>query len=647
MKPTTASAESYLRDRPALTTRRRRLIWLLAPVLLAALCGVWASTDQFDRLECLSTDSRFRHRGPLTPDPRIVVVEIDAASRYALTQDDSVFNLRAHLDDAIDRLADAGALAVGVDVWLNGHGQPEIDARLADVIANATVVLAVVHAGGRKMRPADVFLAAQPEEGSITVQPDPDGVLRRIPKLPNLNWLADDLTTAHTIPFFPFVLAYMVLDEQAVQAGGNIPPTDLTHPDHAVVVGRTVRYGELVNFAAGPTGQFRTFNFADIVEGKADLGPVDGAVVLIGEARKLTDQFTMPLSQERVPGVYYHANVVDQILQDRPLTEWPGSRRGTAWLVAAVAMLAGWYFWNLREWWRRPGERMLLGLYLALGAALFAGGWWTVCHRAFEHRVVLPMVAPLAAIAVVGLSGLAGQLGVTLVGARRLAQRNRQIESLFGRSVSSQVLAAIKSDPDRIARTEVHQVSVLFCDIRGFTAVSTELTPEQVAGMLNEYFEAITSAVFANDGFVDKFVGDELMAVFGVPLDQPDHAVRAARSALGIKEHLAELNRLRAARGAQPLQCGIGIHCGPAAAGHIGTAARANYTVVGDTVNLAARIEELTTGGEILISEQVRSRLGDAFPCHPWRSVELRGSDQTHALHQLLVPELAPAKERG
>ena len=245
------------------------------------------------------------------------------------------------------------------------------------------------------------------------------------------------------------------------------------------------------------------------------------------------------------------------------------------------------------------------------------------------------MVAPWVGVGAVMLSGLAAQAAVSVINARRLAQRSRHIEALFGRSVSPQILEAIKADPQRIARIEEREVSVLFCDIRGFTATSAKLTPQQVAQMLIEYFEAITSAVFEQDGFVDKFVGDELMAVFGVPLSQPDHAVRAARTALGIKRGLAQLNQRRTARGEKPLECGVGIHCGPVAAGHIGTALRASYTVVGDTVNLAARIEGLTTKGEVLISELVQQKLAGALPTQLWKTVELRGSDRQHTLFEL------------
>jgi adenylate cyclase len=221
--------------------------------------------------------------------------------------------------------------------------------------------------------------------------------------------------------------------------------------------------------------------------------------------------------------------------------------------------------------------------------------------------------------------------------AKRLDQRARRIESLFGQSVSTDVLEALKKHPDRIARTELREVSVLFCDLRDFTAMTSTMSPVDVAEMLNEYFNHITPAVFEHDGFIDKFVGDEVMAVFSVPFDQGDHVERAVRTAIDIKQRLATLNRLRQARDQPMLNCGLGIHCGPAAAGHIGSQRRSNYTVVGTTVNLAARIEHFTSSGEILVSEAVRAVLPARIAVRPWKRVEIRGAEGDHMLFEVLT----------
>ncbi len=626
--------DHYLEERPALRKPWRMGIWLCMPALIAIAFGFLASSGVLDWLEFKSIDIRFQRRGVLVTDPRIVVVEIDEVSRRELTSNQRRFDLRAQLDDAIIALADAGAVVIGIDAWLYGRGDDTTDSELADAIREANVVLARTYSAGLNIKPADIFIEAEALQGVVNVRPDADGVLRRIPTHPNLGMA--DIPGAEQIPHFAFVLAWMLLAEEEYAAGREPEPADFSQADRVALMGRTVEYGRLLNFAAGPGEGFHTTTLADLIKGRFDSAPIDGAAVLIGEARSIQDQLRMPLSDRLWPGVYYHANVLDQILQDRPLRDWPHRLNAVALLAAVVSAIAGWYFWFLQPWWERRAGWLGMVAYFALGAAVFVGGWWYACERAFQSGIVLPMAAPMLGIAAAMLSGLAVQALITIISARRIAQRSRQIESLFGRSVSHQVLEAIKQDPQHIARTELHEVTVLFCDIRGFTSVSTKLSPDQVAQMLNEYFDAITQAVFANDGFIDKFVGDELMAVFGVPLPQPDHVLRATRSALAIKQELADLNKRRIGRGETPLDCGVGVHCGEVAAGHIGTAERANYTVVGDTVNMAARIEGLTKDGEILISQEVYEKLEGAIPARSWQTVTLRGSDREHRLYEVV-----------
>lgn len=636
----TQSPESYLVERPVLTPRRRRLVWIAVPLGLAVIFGAIARTSWLDGLERTSIDMRFQYRGPIRPDPRIVIVEIDEESRRTLSEEkDTRFDLRSSLDDAITRLADAGAVAIGVDVRLQGAGDADTDAKLAEAMAETNTVLAVAYTQGYVIRPAAVFLESRPLEGSIAVSPDPDGVLRRLPANPNLDVLHADGKSFDRIPHFPFVLAHLALADAAQHEHRPPPVLDLSAGGHATIAGREVPYGCLLNYATCRGNGFVSLRLDDVAGGNFDPRRIDGAVVLIGESRSVADQFRFPIAAGFQPGVYYHANVVDAILQNRTLAEWPVRRASVSWLAAAVALLAGAYFWNLREWWKRGGF-VALAAYFVLGLLLLGGGWIYACYRAFGSGVVLPAVLPLAAIASAMISAMAGQLAYAVTGARRLARRNRNIELVFERQVSVEVLETIKANPSCIARTEVREVAVLFCDIRRYTATASHMKPERVATMLNEYFESISGPVLEEHGFIDKFIGDAMMAVFGVPLVQYDLVERAARAALAIKRRLHQLNGVRIARGDPPLHCGIGIHCGPAAAGHIGSARRANYTVVGDTVNMAARIEELTGAGEILISAEAAGRLSSDIAVRPWKEITLRGSDHARLIYEITGPAL-------
>lgn len=620
------SPTAYLQDRPVLTTRQARFLGLAAPVLFALVALAVVDRMPIERLENVSIDWRFQARGPRTPRSDIVLVFIDEQSRQNLREGEGRFELREHLADAIDNLADAGALVVGLDVVLEGRGDPAIDARLADVIANANVILGVTYSQGQLKRAAPLFLESNPAEGFLNVHQDPDGGLRRLPNVLHLDRRVDTNTLVR-IPHFPLRAAWYAVVEQTPDAKLQFERDGARIGDHLV------QAGELIDYVALRDQGWTPLAFEDVVRNRFDPAAVDGAVVLLGESRLVAENFPMPLSDKVQPGLYYHANVVAQILDRRRFdTRWTTDRRRST-LVGLFGLAAGLVSWNSPRWWQRRHGALLLAMYVAVAVVVFLGGWTVLCFIAFSHHVLLPYVAPLAAMALALVAGMTAQWVLLIANARRLSERARRIESLFGQSVSYNVLEALKSDPGMLLHIEVREVSVLFCDLRGFTATASDLAPDQVATMLNEYFSHITAAIFEHDGFIDKFVGDEVMAVFSVPLTQPDHVERAVWTAIGIKRRLGQLNRTRRERNEPPLECGVAVHCGPAAAGHIGSSQRHNYTVVGNTVNLAARIQGFTEHGEILVSQAVRDQLPSDVRVAPWKTVEIRGSQGRHELH--------------
>ncbi len=212
-----------------------------------------------------------------------------------------------------------------------------------------------------------------------------------------------------------------------------------------------------------------------------------------------------------------------------------------------------------------------------------------------------------------------------------------QLKETFGKYVTRQVAERILAG-QAVLGGEMVPVTVLFSDIRGFTSISEKMDPKALLDFLNVYFSGMVDCVMQRSGVVDKFIGDAIMAVFGAPVPQPDDALRAVQSALDMRARLDELNAGFAARGLPQVRIGIGIHSGTVVAGNMGHVDRMEYTVIGDPVNLASRLESLTKelGTDILLSEDTFLKVRDAVEAEPLREIQVRGREQPVRVYRLL-----------
>lgn len=204
------------------------------------------------------------------------------------------------------------------------------------------------------------------------------------------------------------------------------------------------------------------------------------------------------------------------------------------------------------------------------------------------------------------------------------------LQETFGRYVSREVADALRANQISLAG-EVRRVSLLFADIRGFTAMAEAMAPAALLSFINSYMDAMIDAVAEHKGRVDKVMGDGLMVVFGAPLTDPDHARNAIRAALGMRRALAALNVRRAELGEPPLQIGIGVHSGDVVAGNVGCSThKLEYTVLGDAVNVASRVEAMTkeVGADILITDEAAREAGGEFKLTAVQEVRLRGRNR-------------------
>lgn len=378
------------------------------------------------------------------------------------------------------------------------------------------------------------------------------------------------------------------------------------------------------------TRPYKTHSFFDLIYSneqllagqKPDIDPslFHDKIVFVGvNAVSLFDAFETPFSRGRMPGIQIHAAVADDILSNRFMR--PESNLSRILLVILCAIAVGVTATMLPAWYA-TGATVALGATLGwVSTALFASGLWI--------NLTLPVVA--AAVALFG--GVSYQYFVE-------GREKRQVKRLFGRYVSRDIYDQLVANPS-LAQLggQRREMTVLFSDIRGFTTVSESGEPEQIVSLLNVYFTRMVDIVFRHGGTVDKFVGDMVMALFGAPLDDPDHADHAVQAAMEMIEELAKLNNEWEPQGRPALDIGIGINTGPMIAGNIGSEAIMSYTVIGDAVNLGSRLESLNKqyGTRIIISEATRASLKQEYPLRSLGEVVVKGKTQAVPIFEVVA----------
>ena len=228
-------------------------------------------------------------------------------------------------------------------------------------------------------------------------------------------------------------------------------------------------------------------------------------------------------------------------------------------------------------------------------------------------------------------------------------RRERQARDRLERYHSPAVIEAVLSDSgDEAAVVTLRETSILFADIVGFTARCETLPPEDVAAFLNQFFSLAADVIFKHGGTLDKFIGDAVMAFFGAPLPQEDHAERAVRSALELMEVLKEWNAEREKAGDDRIEVRIAVNSGPVVVGDIGSATRVDYTVLGNTVNVTSRLEEhVAEPGSIVLGETTQAAVADLFPTEPLGSVQLKGLRRKINIFRVAAEEIEVAKAKS
>jgi adenylate cyclase len=543
------------------------------------------------------------------PSPNIVIAGIDDATlaTYGLWGEWP----RSLHAQAIANLSQAGAKVIAFDVIFTDTSSD--DETLATAMAQAgNVVLAAVGTqpvsqGGGEITYDDFLLPVAPLEqaassiGHANVVPDGDGTVRRLP-------LIVKSSSGQVYPSLTLAVLYrefsMPLPQDYPLQNGTV---NLVARDVPVDASYNLR----INFGAD-NGQRPYISYGDIISGNFDASLVKNKIVLIGmTATGELDTFAVPTSASKIPGVYIHAGAMDTILTARFLT-------GPSTIITLMIMLllVGITAFALPRCGTRNWTDIAKGVGITGGlfvAYLIAGFF------AFDRGYSLDLLYPLLLLPVVYVGNIV-YIVVTEQSDKRF------VKELFGRYISPQIAKEIVTRADAgdlHLGGEQRQVSVLFADIRNFTTISEQLSPEAVVKMLNTYLSVVADAVVQHDGIVNKFAGDNIMAVWNAPQSQPEHALLAVKAAWEAQQKLAELQQ----KDTQPLpvQFGIGINTGIALAGNVGSVGRTEYTVIGDSVNTASRICSSTPGGEVWIGAETYDQTRDYIETEKLEPQSLKG----------------------
>ena len=546
-----------------------------------------------DILELKSLDLRFQIRGTVAPRLPIVLVSIDQDSFDELNLPwPWPRNLHAAL---IHRLAHSQAKIIALDILF---GEPKAnlkeDEELAQAIKEAgNVVLAaeltdVPSDFGIKMTlspPIPLIRQDALGYGLVNLSTDKDGIVRSAqPAI---------LFEANMYPSFAYRIFQAWVGEKN-PAGKHFSTAPI-----------------IFNFR-GPPRTYPVVSYYRILRGEIDPSYFSGKIMMVGSfALSLHDNYPTPFSPNRpMSGVEIEANFVDTLFANDPIIPFAGWGHMVIFLFLCATTI--WFSIYLSPLKTFAIVLTLAGLYGFLCVHLFS-----------EHRLWLPMTPALFGIVL-------SYGGFTLNNYIREQKERIRLRSMFSKYVSPDIVEEILDDREGLALSgKRRHITVLFSDIRAFTSLSERIAPEQVVSLLSEYLAAASQIIYKYGGTVDKFIGDAVMAIFGAPKSHADDALRAIKAGVEIIELADKLGPTWLRLTGVPLKVGVGINSGEAVVGSIGSDIRSDFTAIGDTVNLASRLEALTKELEvpILISEFTAAEIDDALTLTRLHHVKIMGRE--------------------
>ncbi|MBE9031241.1 adenylate/guanylate cyclase domain-containing protein [filamentous cyanobacterium LEGE 11480] len=628
-------------------------VWITAPAV-AGLILATRAMGVLQPLEWMAYDEFVKLSPKQTIDERILIVGINEQDLQKLSQypmDD------ATLAALLTKLKQGKPTAIGLDIFRDFPVAPGSE-QLIQLFKTTPNIIGIEKRKSSRDRSAvnpSGVLSQQGQTASNNVFIDGDGKLRR----GLLYWTnGDDYIESIGLRLAMMQLAKLPhkitpeADGENLKLGkGTFVPFEAN--DGSYINADAGSYQMLLNYR-GPAQSFRTVSMMDVMEGRVSSDLLRDRIVLVGvTAESLRDIFYTPYSENRITspektaGVEIIANTASHIMtaaiDGKGTRQVWGDKREGLWIILWAGIGAGAAWWIRTPRWA-IGTMIGLVSGLTLGSYLvFIAGWW------------IPFVPPVMALATSAVV-LTGYIA-------NLERRDRAaVMNIFGRYVTPTIAEAIWKDREQLFRQgrlkgQKMNVSVLFTDLKNFSTVAERTDPEVLMDWLNEYMEAMTQVVLAHGAVVDKFIGDAVMAIFGVPIARATEAEiqadahNAVSCAVGMAKALNRLNQKWQNEGRPTLSMRVGICTGAVVTGSLGSQQRMDYTAIGDTVNIAARLESFDKtidGGicRILISDRTHELTQADFEAQDLSaesigSVHLKGREQSVSVYQVFydLPE--------
>ena len=452
--------------------------------------------------------------------------------------------------------------------------------------------------------------------GYFNVVPDPDGVVRREPVMVEFQgsfYPSLDIASALAFTNRPLEEVSVFFNPNGLERVDLGPLTIPTDPQGFVQI----------DFR-GPAGTFPTYSLADVVQRKLPPGAFRDRLVLIGPtATGIPDMVVTPFQTEGFPGVEVHANFLDNLLDGHFIRRGLRENLIDIGFILLFSLGAGLLLSVV------PSVRATATLVVFLGFFL-----WLAYHLFATQRIWIAAFLPTATLTL----NYAGIISYRFFFEER---ERKKVRSAFQQYVSPGVINQLLQRPELLRLGgEEKELTAMFCDIRGFTTISEGLSPAALVDLLNEYLSEMTEVIFHEWGTLDKYIGDAIMAFWGAPFPQPEHAERACLAGLEMLQALSKLQSRWEALGRPRLNVGIGINTGPMLVGNMGSSRRFNFTIMGDNVNLASRLEQLnkTFGTRLIVSETTYQAVQQKMVARELDLIRVKGKTKPVKIYELLGP---------